>query len=338
MRLEFIHEPQLEFGNSIHFCPRKGITDYKAYDINADTSDFFLKSLHTEGFTVLCDDVNAHINYQQRKGWFKSNEEFTLVDFPDNKYVSYLDYFIWDMTKKELAMGSATASTEVNYTDEDSEPEGPRYISLRHDQDSLNFVSPLAYYNYEKNEINAKGVKFIEVADARIYPNNGEVTVERDAKMRTLEKVRIRANKLTKYYTIHTATVNITGRNYYSGFGNYDYLDENNEVQLIHFNNLKVDSGGNTIASGDIYETANFRLSPVYQFQGRAFLRAPDSLLTFKGGIKIEHNCDHPLPSWLYFNTEIDPDNIYIPIPEQPVDINRQKIYAGSRQLYYCRN
>ncbi len=307
---------------------------YQAYDISSDTADFFLKSLHTEGFTVLTENVSTRINYQEQKGWIKSNEGYSMVSFPDNKYVSYLDYFIWDMQKKELAMGSPTATAEVDYTDEDSEPEGPRYISLKHDQDSLNFVAPLANYNYEKNEINAKGVKFIEVADARIYPDKGEVTVERDAKMRTLEKAWIKADTLTKYHRIHSATVNITGKNYYSGFGNYDYVDENNEVQLIHLNEIEVDTGRHTVASGDIYESANFRLSPVYLFQGKAFLRAPDSLLTFKGGVKIEHNCDQLPPSWLSFKAVIDPNNIYIPLPEQPVDINLIKIYAGMYMYY----
>ncbi|MBA7554673.1 hypothetical protein ES705_47303 [subsurface metagenome] len=307
---------------------------YKAYDIFSDTADFYLKSLHTEGFTVLTDNINAHINYQQMKGWFRSNEDFTLVNFPDNKYVSYIDYFIWDMMRKELAMGSKTDSVEVDYTDEDSEPEGPRYISLHHEQDSLNFISPLAYYDYEKNHINAKGVKFIEVADARIYPNEGNVTVERDAKMRTLEDARIRTNKETKFHTIHSASLNITGKNFYLGFGNYDYMDETGEIQIIHFDEIKVDSSLQTIAGGDIFESANFHLSPVYQFQGRSFLKSSDPLLTFTGGVRIEHNCDQIMPQWLYFNTRIHPFNIYIPLPEQPVNIDRDKIYAGMFMYY----
>ena len=306
---------------------------FKAEEIGSDTTDFFLKSLHTDGFTVLCKNVSTSINFQEHKGWIKSNEGYSLVEFPENKYISYIDYFIWDMDKKELSMGSATASAEVDYTDENSEPEGPRYISVHHDQDSLNFVAPLANYDYENNEIHAMGVKYITVADARIYPFEGEVTVERDAKMRTLEKARIRTDTLTRYHTIHTATVNIASRNYYSGLGNYDYVDENDEVHMIHFNEIKVDSG-HTVASGDIYEAAHFRLSPVFEFQGRTFLRAPDSLLTFKGGVKIEHNCDQLEPSWLYFQTAIDPDNIYIPLPEQPVNIDRQKIYAGMYMYY----
>jgi hypothetical protein len=307
---------------------------YQAFDIYSDTADFFLKSLNTEGFTVLTENINAHINYQQKKGWFRSNEGFTLVNFPENKYVSYIDYFVWDMTERELAMGSQTEPEEIDYTDEDTEPVGPRYISLHYDQDSLNFVSPLAYYDYENNQIKASGVKFIKVADARIYPEEGKLIVERDAHMRTLERATIRTDTLIKYHTLHTATIGISGRNYYSGFGNYDYIDENGETQLIHMDEIKVDSGGHTMASGDIYESANFRLSPVYQFQGRAFLAAEKKLLTFRGGVKIEHNCEKPLPDWLYFTSEIDPEDIYIPVAEQPVNIDREKIYAGMYMYY----
>ncbi|MGD2035351.1 MAG: hypothetical protein PVF73_09870, partial [Bacteroidales bacterium] len=309
---------------------------YKSYDIYSDTADFYLRSLHTDGFTVLTDNVNAHINYRQKKGWFRSNEDFTLVSFPDNKYVSYIDYFVWDMTKKQLAMGTWSDSVSVEYTDEDMfiEPVGPRYISLHPDQDSLNFVSPIAYYDYEKNHINATNVKFIEVADSRIYPFEGFVTIERNAKMRTLEDAIIRTDKLTNYHTIYDATLNITGKNYYGGFGNYDYIDENDEAQMIHFNDISVDSTGVTVAKGEIFEASDFRLSPVYQFHGQAILRSPNRLLTFRGGVKIEHNCREIEPQWLYFVSEIDPEDIYIPLPEQPVNIERNKIYSGL-YLYY---
>lgn len=307
---------------------------YKAYDIYSDTADFYLKSLHTDGFTVLTDNVNTHIDFRQSKGWFKSNDEFALVNFPDNKYVSYIDYFIWDMKEKDLAMGAWVDSVVADTTDEDTEPYGPRYISLHYEQDSLNFVSPLAHYDYEKNQINATGVKFIEVADSRIYPFEGDVTIERNAKMRTLEEAIIRTNKETKFHTIYDATINIAGKNYYSGVGNFDYIDETGEAQLIHFSEIKVDSVLTSVASGDLYVSADFRLSPVFQFKGKVFLKASDSLLTFKGGVMPEHNCDRIRPDWLYFKTRIDPGNIYIPLPEQAVNIDRQKIYAGIYMYY----
>ncbi len=302
---------------------------YKADDIYADTSDFYLKSLREEGFTVLTENVNSHISYTQRKGWFKSNEGYSLVTFPENKYLSYIDVFMWDMNKKTLAMGSQSEPQLPDYTNEDIEPEGPRFISTDRNQDSLSFVSPLAYYDYVNNYINATGVKFIEVADARIYPNEGLLTVQPNYKIKTLVNSWVRANKISKFHTLHSATINIISKNDYSGLANYDYVDENDDIQLIHFKNVSVDTGGHTVAKGEIYETADFTLSPVYKYQGRVSLFADDSLLTFNGSTKIEHNCDNLSSEWLDFETRIDPDDIYIPVQAESKSLIEQKIFTG---------
>jgi hypothetical protein len=304
---------------------------YKANDIFADTADFSLKSLHTDGFTVKTNNINAHIDYISEKAYFNSNEEFTLVDFPENKYVSYLDNFIWDMNTKEMAMGVRKkyppGTTEAE--EELGEPEGPRYISTDPAQDSLSFVSPLAHYDYNNNLLKASDVKFIDVADARIYPHEGKVIIEPDGKMRTLENADILANTTSKYHNFYMSTVNIHSKHNYTGIGNYDYVDENARKQSIHFNEIKVDENMQTTASGDIYEPDNFTLSPTYKYQGKVFLEAESKLLTFKGATMIEHNCDKLNTRWLKFNTTIDPYNIYIPVDEQPFDINRKRIYCG---------
>jgi hypothetical protein len=307
---------------------------YKSAEIFSDTSDFYLKSLRKEGFTVLTENVNSHINYNLQKGWFKSNEEYSLVTFPENKYISYIDQFMWDMTKKTLAMGSQAAPELPDYTYEDVEPEGPRFISTDHQQDSLSFVSPLAYYDYQNNYINATGVKFVEVADARIYPDKGLVTVQPNYLLKQMENTRVRANKTTKFHTLHTATINIESRKSYNGSADYDYVDENNDIEVIYFKDVKVDSSGQTVAQGNIYEKNEFTLSPVYKYQGKVFLFATDSLLTFDGSTKINHLCDKLDPDWLYFKTRIYPNDIYIPVQEESKNIDRQKIFSGMFVYY----
>ncbi len=307
---------------------------YKANEIFADTSDFFLKSLKATGFTVLTENVNSHISFTKRKGWFGSNEGYSLVTFPENKYISYIDQFIWDMPEKEVAMGARSVPEEPDYTQEDVEPEGPRFISTDPDQDSLSFVSPLAYYDYEKNLINGTGVKFLEVADARIYPKKGLITVRPDYKVETLTEARIKANRTSGYHSLHDATVHIEGRKDYYGMGNYDYVDENDDVQELHFQEVKVDSNQQTVAYGKIFPSLDFTLSPVYRYQGDVFLFADDSLLTFDGALKIEHACDEITPSWISFKTRIDPKDIYIPIDNNLKDINGQNIFS-SLYVYY---
>ena len=312
---------------------RSDLFSYKAKDIFTDTSDFNLKSLHSDEYTVLTTNVNTHINYRERKGYFKSNDEFTLVDFPENRYVSYLDVFIWDMKNKELALGTAP-EPEQTTGNEDVEPYGPRYISVHPKQDSLNFVSPLAYYDYDKNRIKAEYVKFIDVADARIYPKDGKVVVNIDADMQKLENTRVKANVLTQFHNIHTASVKVTSRSNYFGKGDYDYVDENNDIQLIHFHDIGVDTGGQTYAKGTIEVTDEFTLSPVFAYQGAVELQANRPLLAFKGATQIEHNCERIPSDWVRFESEIDPQDIYIPLTSQLRNWDRANIFSNLFLFY----
>lgn len=313
---------------------------YKAQIIDADTSRFNLKSLNKEGFTVLTNNVNTHVDFSKRNGEFTANEDYTLVSFPENKYISYLDYFKWNMDPKTLEMGARKtvkkdSTVKSDYTMINNrfgfseEPIGPRYISVHNKQDSLNFVAPLAVYDYQSNLINASDVKLIRVADAIIYTADGKVTVAEAAQMRSLYKTTIVANHLDRYHTFHTADVNIFGRNSFTGTGKYDYIDEVEKTQVLDLKEIKVDTAKHTVAIASIVEPDNFTISPHFGFQGKFILNSTRPLPTFDGGTRIIADCKRLKPSWLKFTAELDPKNVMIPVDENPVNINNGKIYNG---------
>ncbi len=306
---------------------------FKANEIRADTADFYLKSLHSEGFTVLTENINANINLISQQGNFTSNEDYTLVSFPENKYVSFLDHFEWDMNRKELTMGSNTSAPPAVEVAEEGLT-GPRYISIDPEQDSLSFISPVAIYDYDSNLIKATAVKYIDIADARVYPENERITVMPDARLKTLYKAGFVANRDTRFYTLHNATLNITGRNSFTGSAYYDYTDEIDQKQTIFFSSLGVDTSRQTIGSGEIVESDEFTLSPNYRYQGKVFMQAAQQFLTFEGGALIEQNCDRLPLRWVYFRSQIDPGNILIPIGDPLIDINRDKIFNGLYMYY----
>jgi len=306
---------------------------FKANEIDADTSDFYLKSLHSQGYTVLTENIDSHIDFSEQKGLFRSNEDFTLVSFPENKYVSFLDNFEWDMNKKILAMGSSKSASSVKDSTEEG-ISGPRYISIDPEQDSLSFVAPLAYYDYDSNLIKAMDVRFIDIADARIYPHEGNLIVQADARLRTLYKATMVANKNTKYYNLFNASLTISGRNSYMGSAYYNYIDEVKKEQIIYFNMLGVDNNLQTIGSGELTEQDDFTLSPNYRYRGKVFMEAAKQFLTFDGGTMIEHNCDAIPTRWMHFRTEIDPMNIFIPVSEELIDVDRNKIFNGLYMFY----
>ena len=306
---------------------------YLAQAFDADTADFRLKSLHHEGFTLMTDNVNAHVDFENRSGLFRTNEKYTLVEFPENKYISHLDLFNWDMDKEELAMGVEESSEGVpeTYMMENGEEEliGPRYISTDPTQDSLSFVATRATYDYMNNRINGYNVTFIKVADAYVYPRDGEVVVESDGKLGQLEEARLLVNRTSKFHSMYNATVNVAGRLDYSGSAYYDYVDETGAKQMIYFNQLEVDDQVQTYANGSIAEDQDFTLSPYYGFQGKVSLYAQKKFMTFNGGVTLFHECDMLEKTWMKFTTEIDPENIYIPVAKQPLDINMNNIHAA---------
>ncbi len=323
---------------------QSNLFQYGAKIIDADTSKFLLKSLHKEGYTVLTErNINSHIDFGMQKGEFNANDDYTLVEFPENKYLSYLDYFKWNMTEKTLEMGAKRLANAAvpsskrkklrprndDFHRFEEEPIGPRYISTHYQQDSLNFVAPLAIYDYQKNLINASEVKLIRVADAIIYPKDGKVTVAEAAQMQSIFKSTIVANYIDRFHTIYDADVNIQGRNAFTGAGKYDYIDETSKPQVVNFTNIEVDKELHTIAKGTVIEDDDFTLSPDFGFQGTIRLNSTKPLLTFDGGASIKANCTHLTPSWLKFETEIDPKAIYIPIDGNPLNINNINIFAG---------
>ncbi|MBN1186038.1 MAG: hypothetical protein JXB49_27400 [Bacteroidales bacterium] len=300
---------------------------------SADTAEFNLKSLHEDIFTVMADNVKARVDFRSRTGEFTSNEDYTLVEFPENRYISFLDHFEWNMDKQEVKMTTQKQLLKKDTSDTtQTEVLGPKYISIHPDQDSLNFISPLAVYDYAENLIRASEVPYINVADAQIFPFEGNVIIEVEAKMRTLKNARAEMNRKTRYHTIHSARLDVTGRYNYGGVGYYDYIDENDMVQTIFFSHVYVDTGIHTNATGTILAETDFTLSPDFKYQGKVTLFADDPYLTFDGATQLVQTCDTTLTSWLNFKSEINPDYIYIPVPEKPLDINYKELYMGPFQ------
>ncbi len=306
---------------------------YTAYIFDSDTANFRLKSVNTQGFTLKTDNVRAHVDFEDRSGIFQTNEEYALVEFPENKYISHLDLFRWDMDEDLLAMGSAsvtdTAPKIITREDGEEIMVGPRYISVDPYQDSLSFVSNRAVYDYQRNILRGSHVTFLRVADAYVYPGDGEVIIDPDGEMREFSAASILASRRNRLHEFYDATVKVLGKNDYKGSAHYDYINTTGEPQQILFHSITVDDSVNTMAEGMIAESADFTLSPRYGYQGRVELFASNHFLTFDGGARIFHDCSNNENKYLKFRTEIDPENIYIPVPEQPVDINMNYIYSG---------
>jgi hypothetical protein len=295
----------------------------------SDTANFHLKAFDEEGLTFSTVNVNSKIDLDKREGDFITNGKGSYVKFDKNQYIAYMDRFKWYMDKEDIELGDTQKKVETDVSESGIDLEGPQFISIHPKQDSLRFLAPGAKYNLRKYIIQAKNVPFINVADARVFPDNGDVTIFKNAVMDTLRNSSILANVVTKYHQIRNATTNIYGRLSYLASGEYQYLDENDKPYLIKFQTIRPDTGGQTISDGEIAEKENFKFNDYFSFAGKVYLQATQQFLTFDGGTKIVHNCNKIGKSYLKFKGEINPKEIQIPIPEKALDMNGAPVGTG---------
>jgi hypothetical protein len=284
----------------------------------ADTADFKLNADTDKALALSTKNMRSKVDLEKREGEFSSNGSGSYVNFPVNRYICFIEHFKWYFDRKDIQFLAGAGKTKMNV-------EGAEFVSVHPLQDSLRFFAPEANYSLTDYFIRAKGVKQILVADAFVIPDEGNVTVEKEARMQTLKNAKVIADTANRYHTMLNATINIEGRKKYSGDGDYSYTDMAKVKHLIRLPLIGVDTAGQTFANGEIPDTMNFSLSPNIQYKGKVTLHAASKLLYFTGLARLNHNCDALPKYWFSFASEIDPAGVNIPVAN-PVSETKEKL------------
>lgn len=253
------------------------------------------------GFGV--DSARAEIDFDEERGRFNllnTNQYFSLTA---NNYIAYMDFALWQIPEKAIDMRkeSGVGLSEM--------------ISVHPHQDSLRFLAEHSKFYLENTLLESFQVPEILVADAYVYPDTGYVAIDSNAVMRTLSNSSVTADIVNQYHKFYGAEITITGANYYSGSGDYEYMDKDGTPWPVAFETIRVDTGttvGRTKISKDDY----FYMSPHFGYYGNVRLRADRKELFFQGYTHIEADCDAISTNWFQFESLIDPNNILIELPD----------------------
>jgi len=293
---------------------------FKNKKVLSDTATFSLKALEGSLFAFSTKNVNAIVDFEKRTGDFASNGKGSIVEFPVNQYICYMDNFKWNMDQGEIELSSRDANKPKDARM--LELSGPEFISTNPKQDSLRFNAPKAKFDFKNYIISAQDVAWINVADAKIYPDSGKVTILKAAEMKTFSNAKIVANSITAYHTIYKANANVFGRKGYAASGYYDYVDEMKNKEPIYLANIRVDTTFQTIAEATVLDSSHFMLSPNYEFKGKVNLASNNQFMVFTGSTKITHTCAAlgEGKTWFKFSSQINPEKILIPITDNLED------------------
>ena len=336
---ELVYTPnELTGGGNLEFTDALMNSDlfkFHRYAFDSDTTDFTLRKIESSDITLSTKVYKSYVDFEDRIGRFINVGLKSIVEFPFNKYICYMDEFEWFMDKDEIVLTNNITQSYPNLNQMrydqimDVDLSGSQFVSTNPLQDSLAFFCVKARYDIKNYIISAEDVKIIKVADAAIFPSDETITILKDAKMETINEAVIIADTINKYHFIYNASVNIASRNMFSAKGYYDYVEKDGRRQAIYMNNITVNSSGQTFANGLISDSSDFFLNQGFLFSGIAKLNSTNKFLTFDGGYRIIQDCYIAQKYWVKFSSTLDPKNIFLPVAKELKDITGQKLFAS---------
>lgn len=274
---------------------------YGPFQASSDTADLEIKSLSGKGIAFESKNIDGELNFDDQKGQFKANSEVASTAMPLDRYRTSMNEFTWDMKEQTITFKA-------------DEKKPGFFISTDENRDSLSFEGKTAFYDMKTNELQIGGVDHIKSADAYIYPDSGNVSIQEGGKMDKLYNVRIVADTVNKYHTINRAEVEIGGKKFYKATGFYEYNLPSGLKQEIFFSNIVGERRGPgtpatknvlTTAEGTTSDTAEFRMDAKTLYKGKIGLSANKQNLRFEGFAKLD--ADSVISSsWFMVNADVD--------------------------------
>jgi hypothetical protein len=289
------------------------------WQITADTSNFNLRNTrNNEDGTIAfgSENLKCIVDFKERKGDFISNYGEELINFPLNQYVCKMDKFKWIMDVDDLELEKNPEATSDINIDEDMGLARSNFFSTHPKQDSLDFQSLKARFDFKSKTLFCYQVEYIDVADARIYPFEQKVVIQRKAEMDILENASVVANYITKYHKFKGANISISGKRSYKGSGEYEYTDIDGGTTTLALKSIFLDNSLQTVAEGTIPLTANFHLNQRFAYHGDFVINAAEPSIAFSGFTRLVHDCISFERNWISFRGQIEPQNVMIPISE----------------------
>ena len=296
---------------------------------HCDTANISLKEASEMDYSLVAKNFIADMNVE-KQGIFTSQIDTVPIYFPEKQYISSADKLIWDLNEDVIIMVNTDKRNDIyklnSIITEDQWETIPAYVSTDPTTDTLGFASDTTILNLDDHTLLATNIRSIEIADIQILPNDRTLTIEKNGHLKGFTDARIIANEA---HEIEADTIVVISKNDYYGSGFYVYKDLDNNPQRILFSDVKLNEDGHTVASGYIARADSFYLSPWFTFEGVVSLDAEKRFLNFSGGTHIKQNCSSLSPDYISFNSEIDPKDVRIPIPDPTLSIQGKTTYKG---------
>lgn len=299
--------------------------NFKKEDILSDNTTFSLLnrfSINNENpYALTSNNFKAFISLKNRVGDFKSLS-LARIKFPVNKFYCKMDEFKWTMDDDIVEFLNKENKTTLT-----SDSVVNNFFSLDEKQDSLQFNSQTAKFDLKLQTVFCDKVEFIKIADALIFPDNKLLNIRESAVIDPLINSDIVASYINKHHKFISSNVQIKSRNFFEGYATYPYYDRDSILTLLPMTRISCESS-TTVAVGDISEKKQFKLSKEFDYFGKITISSLNPGIILNGAARLDHACRYD-KSWIQFKDTVLAKNIQIPIADNPINSNGEKMAIG---------
>ena len=196
------------------------------------------------------------------------------------------------ITKAVWALEDST----VTMTKQPSVPiEKSYFYTTRQELDSLVFNATQAVYDFNTRELNITGIPYINVADAKIIPENNRTTILENAELQTFENAQIIIDTLKGYHYLYDGNIKILSRNQFKGSAKYQLIT-GIDTFAINFDSFMLEnvlvsdknSQKMTVSGGQVLDKENLLISPGFFYKGKIKMYAYKKALELEGFVKLD--------------------------------------------------
>ena len=288
------------------------IFDHKNDNLYTFTTDHYLAKIN---FEIRAAEFTSEKPQEQRfiNNGFKSNAQtFTWTPIDQNML-----RFTWEDPYNEYTINTTPTQELVKMKNQTN-----LMSTIEQGRRGISFNLQALDFDFEQYTLLAKGVRFIPVGDAAIFPQNGEVQIFEKANFQRLTNAKILASREKMYHELYNCSVQIEHGEDFKGNGYYDYVDPHNVTQTIRFDTVWYFNA--TKGVGVIEQDVDFTLSPHFGFYGEVDLNSTNEFLTFSGGLSLIHDCEGYKPIPLRISQQINPNDILIELNKKSKDMNNR--------------
>lgn len=223
--------------NSIKFNKEGFLADNAQFRIVSDATQRNVANkpiLLGNGVNVDFNQVKSIVNVAIRDNTNQSIDDTlrSSMEFPYAAYKTSISRAQWNMNAKTIAMkGDVKTST---------------FTAIGEEQEGLTFNAAAALYDIEKMTLNISGVRFINSADARIYPDKGLVAIRRNGEMMPLKNARVELDTVSLHHRMKNGNIQITSRTHFSGDATYQFATAAGDTASIKMGSFELQEASAT--------------------------------------------------------------------------------------------